>query len=90
MSLRLFYGDQGTNTRRRSRLTDVLSQGIVDHRAELEERLRVREVPRGAAGLQSVPLLASQPVGAAPESVIGRSAGASTSQFIELIHRKYV
>ena len=68
MSLRLFYGDQGTNTRRRSRLTDVLSQGIVDHRAELEERLRTREVPRGAAGLQSVPLLASQPVGAAPES----------------------
>ena len=53
MSLRpLFGGDEGwggPGTRRRSRLSAVLGQGLVDHRAELEARLRTADVPQGGA-----------------------------------------
>ena len=53
MSLRPLYGlDEAAGTRRRSRLTAMLSQGLVDHREELAERLRenatIQCVPRSA------------------------------------------
>ena len=69
MSLRpLFGGDEGPGTRRRTRLSAVLGQGLMDHRAELEARLRTANVPQGGAGLQAVPLLAPLPLGLeAPE-----------------------
>ncbi|MGZ0214270.1 MAG: hypothetical protein ACKVI4_17460, partial [Actinomycetales bacterium] len=57
MSLRLLYGDVADTTRRRSRLSEVLAQGFVDHAEELEARLRTREVLTGESGLQGAPLL---------------------------------
>ena len=60
MSLRLFYGDESRARRRAavasSRLDAVLGQGLVDHKEELERRLRLHQVPRGAAGLQAIPV----------------------------------
>ena len=70
MSLRLFYGrDRGgpvasasggaEGPRRRSvgsRLSAVLGQGLLDHKEELEKRLRTGDVPRGPSGIHGVPL----------------------------------
>jgi len=55
MSLRMLGWDEG-QTRRRvatsARLSAVLGQGLVDHRDELEKRLKSAGVPMGPSGYE--------------------------------------